>query len=228
LGKEAKYFTELSLLHRDVSLVLEGVDKFENLFGSIVLENNKCFQEELLSKGYATIAEWNVGNSKFSTVMRKAEQDAKKKKLKIFKNFKEPESSLSSEDHKTFQAIVIQVLSGDSLRIKSLDHNGIEERIFLSSIKAPKFKNSFDQKSKYEAWAFESKEALRQKISLSNNLVTVKIDYKKKERKIKRMSKGMQLSQLVRRMLLLIKFKMGWLQLQDIVIMKKDHHFMIS
>jgi len=85
LGKEAKYFTELSLLHRDVSLVLEGVDKFENLFGSIVLENNKCFQEELLSKGYATIAEWNVGNSKFSTVMRKAEQDAKKKKLKIFK-----------------------------------------------------------------------------------------------------------------------------------------------
>jgi len=79
LGKEAKYFTELSLLHRDVSLVLEGVDKFENLFGSIVLENNKCFQEELLSKGYATIAEWNVGNSKFSTVMRKAEQDAKKK-----------------------------------------------------------------------------------------------------------------------------------------------------
>jgi len=44
-----------------------------------------------------------------------------------------------------------------------LDHNGIEERIFLSSIKAPKFKNSFDQKSKYEAWAFESKEALRQK-----------------------------------------------------------------
>jgi len=75
--------------------------------------------------------------------------------------------------------LVLQVISGDSIRIKSLDHTGLEERIFLSSIKAPKFKNSFDEKSKYEAFAFESKEALRQKISLNNNLVTVKIDYKK-------------------------------------------------
>jgi len=56
--------------------------------------------------------------------------------------------------------------------------NGKEEKIFLSSKKAPKFKNSFEEKSKYETWAFESKEALRQKFKESNQ-VTIKLDYKK-------------------------------------------------
>jgi len=31
LAKQAKHFTEQQLLHRDVSLILEGVDKFEKL-----------------------------------------------------------------------------------------------------------------------------------------------------------------------------------------------------
>jgi len=35
--------------------------------------------------------------------------------------------------------LVLQVLSGDSLKIKNLD-TGLEEKIFLSSIIAPKFK----------------------------------------------------------------------------------------
>ncbi|KFK32264.1 hypothetical protein AALP_AA6G219700 [Arabis alpina] len=32
---EAKYFTELRVLNRDVRIVLEGVDKFNNLIGSV-------------------------------------------------------------------------------------------------------------------------------------------------------------------------------------------------
>jgi len=82
LGRDAKHFTEITLLHRDVSVILEGIDKSEHMFGSIILEN-KCFQEVLLSEGYGSLVEWNVGNSKFSGAMRKAEQEGIKKK----KNF---------------------------------------------------------------------------------------------------------------------------------------------
>ncbi|KAL9682194.1 hypothetical protein QQ045_013987 [Rhodiola kirilowii] len=34
-GREAKHFTELRVLNRDVRIVLEGVDKFSNLIGSV-------------------------------------------------------------------------------------------------------------------------------------------------------------------------------------------------
>jgi len=130
LAKQAKHFTEQQLLHRDVSLILEGVDKFENLFGTIILENNKCFQEELLSKGFATIAEWNVGNSKFTSNMRKAEQEGIKKKG-VFKSFKPVESSLTDEDKKTYQGIVVQVISGDSLKNKKFAKWKRRENIFI-------------------------------------------------------------------------------------------------
>jgi staphylococcal nuclease domain-containing protein 1 len=182
---------------------LEGVDKFENLLGSVVLSGNKTFQEEILSQGLASIAEWNVGSTKFATALRKAEQDAKKKKLKLFKNYEAPKSSLEESDKKQQQALVVQVLSGDSLRVRYQD--GTEERIFLSSISAPKFnkpvfkdkkdkkvesKEEKEEESKeekkeektktyYELFAFESKEFLRKKIAENNNLVTLKVDYKK-------------------------------------------------
>jgi len=79
IAKEAKHFTELQLLHRDVTIVLDGIDKNEYLYGTIVLSNSKCYQEELVSKGFALVTEWNIGNSKFSTQIRKTEQEAKKK-----------------------------------------------------------------------------------------------------------------------------------------------------
>nr|KAJ0216967.1 hypothetical protein LSAT_V11C300140960 [Lactuca sativa] len=34
-GREAKHFTEIHVLNRDVWIVLEGVDKFSNLIGSV-------------------------------------------------------------------------------------------------------------------------------------------------------------------------------------------------
>jgi len=58
---------------------LDGIDKNEYLYGTIVLSNSKCYQEELVSKGFALVTEWNIGNSKFSTQIRKTEQEAKKK-----------------------------------------------------------------------------------------------------------------------------------------------------
>jgi len=179
LGLEAKLFTELQLHHRDVSVLFEGVDNHNNFNGSIVLGNGKCFQELLVSEGLAQILDWNIGNTKFSTNIRKVEQETKKKKLKIFKNYKPSESTLSEEDKKSYTGFVVQVLTGDSVKIKRED-NGIEERVFLSSIKAPKFKQQRGDKvfSKYEEFAYESKEFLREKLS-QNSLVQIKVDYKR-------------------------------------------------
>jgi len=80
LGLEAKLFTELQLHHRDVSVLFEGVDNHNNFNGSIVLGNGKCFQELLVSEGLAQILDWNIGNTKFSTNIRKVEQETKKKR----------------------------------------------------------------------------------------------------------------------------------------------------
>jgi len=52
--------------------------KKNSLYGTIVYLGN-CFQVELLSKGFGTISEWNIGASKYSVQMRKAEYEAKKK-----------------------------------------------------------------------------------------------------------------------------------------------------
>jgi len=50
----------------------------------------------------------------------------------------------------------------------------------LSSIKAPKFKQQRGDKvfSKYEEFAYESKEFLREKLS-QNSVVQIKVDYKR-------------------------------------------------
>ncbi|KAL0464023.1 UNVERIFIED_CONTAM: Ribonuclease TUDOR 1 [Sesamum latifolium] len=44
-GKEAKHFTEIRVLHRDVRIVLEGVDKFSNLTGSVYYSDGETAKD---------------------------------------------------------------------------------------------------------------------------------------------------------------------------------------
>ncbi|KAG3001750.1 hypothetical protein PC120_g20087, partial [Phytophthora cactorum] len=50
-AREAKHFTEVRLLHRDVELKLEGVDKYGNLFGSVVHPSGRNISVEILKNG---------------------------------------------------------------------------------------------------------------------------------------------------------------------------------
>nr|GFD24699.1 ribonuclease TUDOR 1-like [Tanacetum cinerariifolium] len=62
-GREAKHFTELCVLHRDVNIVLEGLDNYSNFIGSVCYadgESAKDLAIELTENGYAKYAEWSA------------------------------------------------------------------------------------------------------------------------------------------------------------------------
>jgi staphylococcal nuclease domain-containing protein 1 len=177
-SKEARHYTELRILHRDVTVLFEGVDKGESLLGTILISNNEnsdepvTFQEELLLKGFARVAEWSAPRTKYVNRLRKAESAAKGKKLRIWEGYTEPAATLKSEDEHGFSARVIEVLSGDTVRIR--DERGVEDRISLSSIRAQRFAGK-DKES--EPWAFEGKDQLRK--SVVGKTVTVRVDYRR-------------------------------------------------
>ena len=59
LALEAQRFTEDRLLHRDVKILLQGADKFNNGFGSVVFEKGNI-TERLLSEGLGQFVEWSA------------------------------------------------------------------------------------------------------------------------------------------------------------------------
>jgi len=177
-SKEARHYTELRILHRDVTVLFEGVDKFDSFFGTILISNNEnseepvTFQEELLLKGFAKIAEWSVARSKYANRFRKAEGAAKNKKLRVWANYEPPVATLKNEDKNLFNAQIVEVLSGDTVRIR--DEQGHEERITLSSIRSQRFAGKGKDP---EPWAFEAKDTLRRRVV--GKTVQVKVDYRR-------------------------------------------------
>jgi len=194
---EARHFTEIHLLNREVTVLFDSVDKFKNLYGSILLSGEEkkdeplIFQERLLQEGLVKLSEWSAINSKYSARLREAENKAKKSKLRVWKSYVEPTSSLSSADTKEFTARVVDVQSGDTLRLKKED--GTEERVSLSSIRAPRpgfgrppatpatGKEAEKTPSNYrkaEDWHHEARESIKRQIA--GKKVTVRVDYRRK------------------------------------------------
>jgi staphylococcal nuclease domain-containing protein 1 len=144
-AKEARYYTEMRLLNREVTVLFESTDAHGNLFGTIIINDDEkskdpvTFQEELLLKGYAKLTEWGAAKSKYLTRLRNAENKAKQENVRIWQGYKAPDVSLTQQDTKEFTAKVVDIISGDTLKIK--DDKGNEEKISLSSIRAPRFGN---------------------------------------------------------------------------------------
>ncbi|KAJ3018543.1 hypothetical protein HKX48_002822 [Thoreauomyces humboldtii] len=134
-SEEAKFFVETRLLQRDVKVVLEGLSSNDNFVGSIQFPAGNI-AEVLLSEGLAKVVDWNItlvtgGPQKY----RAAEQKAKDRKLRIWKNYAGKAKIGGPEPE--FDGIVTRVLSGDTLLVESLA-TGKERRIQLASIRAPK------------------------------------------------------------------------------------------
>lgn len=71
-AREAKYFTEHYILHRDVQIILESVDKFT--FYGTILYSNYNIGEELLKNGLARYVEWSGQKCAFSEQLKNAEK----------------------------------------------------------------------------------------------------------------------------------------------------------
>jgi len=170
---DAKNFVDTRLLHREVGVLLQGIDKSGNLFGSIVHHKGNI-AVELLKSGLATLVDWSAQLTQDTQAMREAERSAKESRLNKWRNYnpakdqnaytaevKHVDAEQASINDKVFSAKVSQVVSGDCLVVQ--DNGGRTKRIYLASVTAPKLGNA-RRGAADEAWAAEAKEFMRKKL----------------------------------------------------------------
>jgi len=163
---EAKYFTERLLLHRDVQISLEGVDKQGNFFGTVLFEG-KNIADQLLAQGLAKFVEWNASSADKER-FRAAEKRAQQQRLRLHANAPAPKPASSQTSHATGEAApadtigkVKEVVSGGSIVV--VDQSSGQKRLVnLSSIKVPRLATR--EGTEDEPWAWEAKEFLRRKL----------------------------------------------------------------
>ncbi|KAG2293229.1 hypothetical protein Bca52824_039898 [Brassica carinata] len=183
---EAKYFTELRVLNRDVRIVLEGVDKFNNLIGSVyysVGEEVKDLGLELVENGLAKYVEWsaNMMEEEAKKKLKAAELQCKKNRVKMWANYVPPASNSKAIHDQNFTGKVVEVVSGDCLVVAddSIPFGSpmAERRVRLSSIRSPKMGNP-RREEKPAPYAREAREFLRQR--LIGKQVIVQMEYSRK------------------------------------------------
>ncbi|WCJ36376.1 TUDOR-SN protein 1 [Euphorbia peplus] len=185
-AQEGKYFTEQRVLNRDVRIVLEGVDKFSNLIGSVYYSDGEAANDlalELVENGLAKYVEWsaNMMEDEAKRRLKNAELQAKKSRLKIWTNYVPPATNSKAIHDQNFTGKVVEVVSGDCIVVADdsvpLGNPSAERRVNLSSIKCPKMGNP-RRNDKPESYAREAKEFLRNK--LIGQQVNVQMEYSRK------------------------------------------------
>jgi len=110
--------------------------------------------------------------------LREAENKAKEKKLRIWKDFVSKDKNLGPDSNFTGQ--VVRIISGDMIVVQN-PLNGKEKKVTLSSIRKPPQTQDKPQATGRNAqesgYAYEAKEFLRKKLIGKN--VHVKVDYVK-------------------------------------------------
>ncbi|KAB2608798.1 staphylococcal nuclease domain-containing protein 1 [Pyrus ussuriensis x Pyrus communis] len=183
---EAKHFTEIRVLHRDVRIVLEGNDKFSNLIGSVYYSDGDSAKDlalELVENGYAKYVEWSATmlEDDVKRRLKTAELQAKKSKLRIWTNYTPPPTNSKAIHNQNFTGKVVEVVSGDCVIVAddSVPFGSplAERRVNLSSIRCPKMGNP-RREEKPAPYAREAKEFLRTR--LIGRQVNVQMEYSRK------------------------------------------------
>ncbi|KAI6675794.1 hypothetical protein NL676_003700 [Syzygium grande] len=185
-GLEAKHFTEIRVLNRDVRIVLEGVDKFSNLIGSVFYSDSDSAKDlalELLENGLAKYVEWsaNMMEEEAKRRLKAAELQAKKSRLRFWTNYVPPPSNSKAICDQNFSGTVVEVVSGDCIVVADdsapYGSSMAERRVNLSSIRCPKLGNP-RKDEKPAPFAREAREFLRTR--LIGKQVKVLMEYSRK------------------------------------------------
>lgn len=185
-GREAKHFTEIRVLNRDVRIVLEGVDKFSNLIGSVYYEDGDSAKDlalELVENGLAKYVEWSASllEDDARRKLKNAELQAKKARLRYWTNYVPPATNSKAIHDQNFTGKVIEVVSGDCIVVAddSVPYGdpSAERRVNLSSIRCPRMGNP-RRDEKPAPYAREAKEFLRTRIL--GRQVHVSMEYSRK------------------------------------------------
>ncbi|EOA15199.1 hypothetical protein CARUB_v10028588mg [Capsella rubella] len=183
---EAKNFTEFRVLNRDVRIVLEGVDKFNNLIGSVYYSEGETIKDlglELVENGLAKYVEWsaNMLEEEAKKKLKAVELQCKKNRVKMWANYVPPASNSKAIHDQNFTGTVVEVVSGDCLVVAddSIPFGSpmAERRVCLSSIRAPKMGNP-RREEKPAPYAREAKDFLIKK--LIGKQVIVQMEYSRK------------------------------------------------
>lgn len=198
-AKEARHFTEIRCLNKDVTLILEGTSQFGVLVASVrypppplppqaapaadgsataATATASPVEDDLGSAlarcGLAKLAEWSLNMMTSGAFkLRETERAARQQRLGMWHSYVPPATN-SSKLSDTFVGTVSEIVSGDVILVRDAS-NGIERRVTLSSIRAPRL-GSRDRPS--EPWAAEAKEFLRQR--LIGKEVSVSMEYTRK------------------------------------------------
>ncbi|CAH2073709.1 unnamed protein product, partial [Thlaspi arvense] len=183
---EAKYFTEHRVLSRDVRIVLEGVDKFNNLIGSVHYSDGEAVKDlglELVENGLAKYVEWsaNMMEEESKRKLKAAELQCKKDRVKMWASYVPPASNSKAIHDQNFTGKVVEVVSGDCVIVADdaipFGSPAAERRVNLSSIRCPKMGNP-RREEKPAPYAREAREFLRQR--LIGKQVIVQMEYSRK------------------------------------------------
>ena len=93
-----------------------------------------------MREGFGKCVDWSIGLcTGGADKLRTAEKQAKEKKLRIWRDYQAPTAGLSA-DKRSFNAKVLEVVMSDALIIQKDD--GSDSKIFLSSIRLPRYNTS--------------------------------------------------------------------------------------
>lgn len=167
-GAEAKQFTELRILSREVHLQFQGVDKFGNLFATVLYPAGGeggarlSLGEQLLSHGLAKCVEWalNMVGPQAAVGLRRAQSGAQQAQRCLWRGYVAPAKNTAALSD-NYRGRVVEVVSGDTLMVRDLASK-VARRVQLSSLRAPRTGNRAGKG--YEPWANEAKEFLRSKL----------------------------------------------------------------
>ncbi|KAI8465187.1 MAG: hypothetical protein J3K34DRAFT_473642 [Monoraphidium minutum] len=176
-AREAKWFTEQRALNREVRVVLDGVDKYSNLFGGVMYPDGDKpanLAEGLMQAGLAKCVEWSLQMMTVGAMrLREMERAVKASKRGIWHSYV-PVATGQTKLSDSFVGRVNEVSSGDTMIIKDVNA-GIERRVQLSSIRSPRV-GIRDRAP--EPHGNEAREFLRKKFI--GKEVNVKMEYTRK------------------------------------------------
>jgi len=175
-ARESKHFTECKVLNREVRVCLEGVDKYNNLFGTVkfVVDDEPVdLGEQMARLGLAKIVDWGLAMMTNGAMrLKEGERGAKQQRAGIWRDYVPP-ASAGTRLGDEYEGKVIEVVSGDIVVVK--DPNGVEQRFSLASIRAPRLGR---RDEKPEPYATEAREFMRK--TIIGKTVKVKMEYDRK------------------------------------------------
>eukprot|EP01126_Amoeba_proteus_P042870 TRINITY_DN4671_c0_g2_i3.p1 TRINITY_DN4671_c0_g2~~TRINITY_DN4671_c0_g2_i3.p1 ORF type:complete len:936 (+),score=227.18 TRINITY_DN4671_c0_g2_i3:178-2808(+) len=142
-SREAKFFTEHCLLHRDVNVVLECMDKMNNFYGTVTHQQHNV-SPVLLKMGLASLVEWHAPSKELDS-WKELEKSAKDLQLRIWSDdHSEISTATFTEGNadnlpKEFNGTVVEIPNASTLIVRVTKGGEFTDiPVSMSSIKLPR------------------------------------------------------------------------------------------